>query len=251
MIFPSPHGEVPICRQFVPRYGLDADSLKQYMDMDLERDSMRDLTRKDWQALALLKAIDKPAGTDLLVALVPLSPSELQEFLRTGLDAGLVTSNARNITLVNYLPVDLSRQLARINTKEHLGGLIDAMRKLELQESLSENVRVSLYTRAGREYEAALLAEEAAARATRANSKPEALAFLESALKLSSPNTDSHEWARLFLRAVNEICRLRINLIRDIHAIPALLEQSYPVCRAPGDLRRTPAATSSWNSTNT
>lgn len=238
MIFPSPHGEVPICRQFVPRYGLDADSLKQYMDMDRERDSMRDLTRKDWQALALLKAIDKPAGTDLLVALVPLSPSELQEFLRTGLDAGLVTINTQgDITLVNDLPVDLSRQLARINTKEHLGGLIDAMRKLELQESLSENVRVSLYTRAGREYEAALLAEEAAARATRANSKPEALAFLESALKLSSPNTDSHEWARLFLRAVNEICRLRINLIRDIHAIPALLEQAYPVAERLGDLR--------------
>ena len=45
------------------------------------------------------------------------------------------------------------------------------------------------------------------------------------------------EWDPLFLEIVNELCRLRINLIKDIPGIPVLLEQAYPVAERLGDLR--------------
>jgi len=199
---------------------------------------MSDLSRKDWQTLAVLRAFDEPAGPDLLAALVPLSPLELQGFLRTGFDAGLIVINTEgDIALTKDLPAELSSQLERINTKERLGTLVDTIRRLGLQDSMSENVRIRLLMKAGRGHDAALLAEEASRRALRADNKQAALALLETALALSSPYTGSSEWAPLFLQTVNEICRLRLNLIRDIHDIPALLEQAYPVAERIGDLR--------------
>ena len=92
---------------------------------------MHDFTNRHVLTLALLKAIEEPAGSDFLTALIPLSPSELQEFLRKGLDTGLVVIHSDGaIGLVKDLPVDVSRRLSRINTKERLGELVDAMRRL-------------------------------------------------------------------------------------------------------------------------
>jgi transcriptional regulator with GAF, ATPase, and Fis domain/tetratricopeptide (TPR) repeat protein len=199
---------------------------------------MHDFTNRHLLALALLKAIEEPASTDLLTALIPLSPSELQEFLRKGLDTGLVVIHSDGaIGLVKDLPVDVSRRLSRINTKERLGELVDAIRRLSLQDSLGESAWVSLLIKAGREHDAALFAQEAAHMAVRSDNKPKALDLLEKALSLSSPHAGSPEWDPLFLEIVNELCRLRINLIRDIPSIPVLLEQAYPVAERLGDLR--------------
>lgn len=196
------------------------------------------LSNNHWQTLAVLRAIGETAGPDLLAALVPLHSREIEEFLRTGLDAGLIVITTEgDIALVHDLPVDVSRQLARINTKERLGTLIDTTRKLGLQDSLSVNVRISLLVKADRSHDAALLAEEAARRALHADRKHDALALLETALALSSPHTGSAEWAPLYLQTASEVCRLRLNLIRDIHGIPALLDQAYPVAERLGDLR--------------
>ena len=199
---------------------------------------MHDFTNSHVLTLALLKAIEEPAGSDFLTALIPLSPSELQEFLRKGLDTGLVVIHADGaIGLVKDLPVDVSRRLSRINTKERLGELVDAMRRLSLQDSLGESARVSLLIKAGREHDAALFAQEVARMAVRSDNKPKAMELLEKALALSSPHAGIPEWDPLFLEIVNELCRLRINLIRDIPSIPVLLEQAYPVAERLGDLR--------------
>jgi transcriptional regulator with GAF, ATPase, and Fis domain/tetratricopeptide (TPR) repeat protein len=141
------------------------------------------------------------------------------------------------IGLVKDLPVDVSRRLSRINTKERLGEQVDAMRRLGLQDSPGESARVSLLIKAGREHDAALFAQEAAHMAVRSDNKPKALDLLEKALALSSPHAGSPEWDPLFLEIVNELCRLRINLIKDIPSIPVLLEQAYPVAERLGDLR--------------
>jgi transcriptional regulator with GAF, ATPase, and Fis domain/tetratricopeptide (TPR) repeat protein len=199
---------------------------------------MHDLTNRHVLTLALLKAIEEPAGSDFLTALIPLSPSELQEFLRKGIDTGLVVIHSDGaIGLVKDLPVDVSRRLSRINTKERLGELVDAMRRLSLQDSLGENARVSLLIKAGREHDAALFAQEVAHMAVRSDNKPKAIELLEKALALSSPHVGIPEWDPLFLEIVNELCRLRINLIKDIPGIPVLLEQAYPVAERLGDLR--------------
>ncbi|HQI81945.1 MAG TPA: sigma 54-interacting transcriptional regulator, partial [Deltaproteobacteria bacterium] len=51
------------------------------------------------------------------------------------------------------------------------------------------------------------------------------------------PHIGRPEWDPLFLGTANELCRLRLNLTRDIHGIPAILEQAYPVAERLGDRR--------------
>jgi transcriptional regulator with GAF, ATPase, and Fis domain/tetratricopeptide (TPR) repeat protein len=209
-----------------------------HRDVPSVRCMMHDFTSKDWQTLALLKAIDEPLGADLCTALSPLDRSELQALLRSGLDKGLVVIHQDGrIALVKDLPVDVSRQLARINTKEHLNSLVEKMRRLGLMDSLGVRARVSLLVKAGRHHDAALFAEESARSAIRVGNKPEALDLLEAALNLAGPHIGRTEWDPLFLAVANELCRLRLNLARDIHAIPSLLEQVYPVAERHGDLR--------------
>ncbi|MCU0576921.1 MAG: sigma 54-interacting transcriptional regulator [Desulfobacterota bacterium] len=199
---------------------------------------MHDFTGKDWQALALMKAIEEPLGADLLAMTATLSTRELQEFLRRGIEKGLVVIHQDGgITLAGDLPVDVSRRLSRINTKEHLNALVEKMRSLGQHESLGVRARLSLLVKAGRNHDAALLAEEAARKAVRSEHKPEALDLLETALALAAPHTGQPEWDPLFLAIANELCRLRLNLTRDIHGIPALLEQVYPVAERLGDVR--------------
>jgi transcriptional regulator with GAF, ATPase, and Fis domain/tetratricopeptide (TPR) repeat protein len=199
---------------------------------------MHDFTSGDWQTLALLKAIDEPFSAELIAALSLLSSSGQQEFLRKGLESGLVViHHDGGISLTKDLSVDVSRRLARINTKEHLDSLVEKMRRLGLLDSLSVRARVSLLIKAGRDHDAALFAEEAARKEVRINNKTEALGLLETALNLTAPHRGRPEWDPLFLAIANELCRLRINLIRDIHDIPPLLEQAYPVAERLGDLR--------------
>ena len=199
---------------------------------------MHDFTSNEWQTLALLKAIDEPLSAEFIVSLSPLSPSEQQEVLRKGLESGLVAiHHDGSITLVKYPSMDVSRRLARINTKEHLDALVEKIRRLGLLDTLGVRARVSLLIKAGRDHDAALFAEESARKAVRSGSKMEALELLETALSLALPRRGRPEWDPLFLAIANELCRLRINLITDIHTIPSLLEQVYPVAERLGDLR--------------
>jgi len=197
-----------------------------------------DFTGNEWQALALLKAVDEPLSAEFIASLSPLNPSEQQEVLRKGLESGLVAiHHDGGITLVKDLSVDVSRRLSRINTKEHLDALVEKMRRLGLMDTLGVRARVALLIKAGRDLDAAMFAEESARKAVRSGSRVDALELLETALGLALPQRGRPEWDPLFLAIANEVCRLRINLIRDIHTIPPLLEQAYPVAERLGDLR--------------
>ncbi|MBN2297291.1 MAG: sigma 54-interacting transcriptional regulator [Deltaproteobacteria bacterium] len=199
---------------------------------------MEDLGNNHWQTLAILKAIGEPLSPEILSSLLLLNEEQVQVFLHRGIAEGLVAvCNDGKITLVPDLPARVSRQLARINTKEHFSSLVDTIRRLSLQDSLSDRARVSLLFRAGRDFEAALLAEEAARRAIRAGKKDDALGLLETALAAVSLRTGRTDWDALFLSITNELCRLRLNLVRDIQEIPALLDQAYPVAERIGDKR--------------
>ncbi|HQI82160.1 MAG TPA: hypothetical protein PLR71_11460, partial [Deltaproteobacteria bacterium] len=124
---------------------------------------MADLKTRHWETLALLRAVGEPADSDLVSALVPLSPTELQDFLRAGFDAGLVLIHSDGrIALTRDLPHEVIRKLTRITTREHLSGLIERIRRLGLQESLPGRALVSLLAKAGRDHEAAVFAGESA-----------------------------------------------------------------------------------------
>ena len=199
---------------------------------------MHDFTNNEWQALALLKAIDEPLSAEFIASISPLSQTEQQELLRKGLESGLVAiHHDGSITLARDPSVDVSRRLARINTREHLGALVEKIRRLGMLDTLSVRARLSILVKAGRDNDAALFAEESARRAVRTGSRVEALELLETALSLAEPQRGRPEWDPLFLTIANELCRLRINLIKDIHSIPPLLEQVYPVAERLGDLR--------------
>jgi len=199
---------------------------------------MADLQNRHWQALALLRAVGEPVESDLVSALVPLRQAELQGFLRAGFDAGLVLVHSDGrIALARDLPHEVVRKLNRITTREHLLTMIEKIRRLGLQESLSGRAFVSLLAKAGRDHDAAVFAAESARRSVRAGDKREALDLLETAHALAAPHIGMPEWDKLFLDTTNELCRLRLNLTRDIHGIPAILEQAYPVAERIGDLR--------------
>ncbi|MBN2299309.1 MAG: sigma 54-interacting transcriptional regulator [Deltaproteobacteria bacterium] len=188
--------------------------------------------------LAILRALEEPVSIDLLTSLTPLNSSELQEFLRKGIDAGFIAIHTDgDISLAADLPDGFSHRLDRINTKDHLSELVKKMQMLSLQDSLGDNVRVSLLVKAEREYDAVLFAVGAARKAIRSNNRTKGLDLLEIALRLCLPNVDVLQWGPVFLETVNEVLRLRFNLIRDINGIPDLIAHASRVAERLGDIR--------------
>jgi len=201
---------------------------------------MKNIADRHWQILALLEAMGEPVGAEQLSALASMDGASLQEFLRAGLDSGMVTIHADGgISLAPDLPVEILRRLGTINTKERVSLMARKVMELGLQETIPARATVSLLARAGRDLDAVSIAREKVRDWVRAGANREALKLLETAMTLSVPHiqTPDCDWDPIFVDVATELCRLRTKLARDIHAIPAVIDQVMAVARRLGDLR--------------
>lgn len=216
----------------MPKYGLDEEVSKGYILL------MITFTTPHWQTLAILEAVTEPVAPDVLEGLSPLHSKELADLLKKAVSQGLIReAEEGRFILAEDLPPRLLKRISRINTKKHVAALVGQMNRLNLQEKFGIPARTSLLLKAGLDYEAALLAEEAARRYAHAGDKHAAIDLLHGALPVITGHTGDLEWDTLLISVVNELCRLKINVAENLSEIPSLLDLERPVAERIGDMR--------------
>jgi transcriptional regulator with GAF, ATPase, and Fis domain/tetratricopeptide (TPR) repeat protein len=199
---------------------------------------MQNLTPHQWQVLALLSAIGEPAGTEVIEKLCPVSRGMAEDSLQQLTQAGLVIRKEEGVfTLSDDMPGPLKSRLARMNSKKRVAALVATIRRLGIQDSFSDGARFTLLNKAGRDYDASLLAEESARRSVQNHRSPDALDLLNRTIPVIERHLGAPEWDKLFLSVVIELCRLRAYLISGIHEIPRLLKQARATAGHLGDRR--------------
>jgi len=196
------------------------------------------LTTAGLQTLAILDAVSEPVDSEVLGKLSPLNPREFGELVTKAVSRGLLAEDpGGRLCLSGKLPLRVRRRISKINTKKHIASVIARIRRLGLQEGLSVSAGVSLLLKAGLDYDAALLTEEEAGRCVREGDKNRAIDLLEQAFAVIEAHEGESPWDTLLITVVNELCRLRINVARDIAGIPSLLDLERPVAVRLGDSR--------------
>ncbi|HQJ08443.1 MAG TPA: sigma 54-interacting transcriptional regulator [Deltaproteobacteria bacterium] len=199
---------------------------------------MKGLTTPGLQTLAILDAVPEPVDAEVLGKLSSLSPHEFGELVRKAVSRGLlVESPDGRLALSESLPLWVRRRISEINTKKHVASIIARIRRQGLQEDLRVSARISLLLKAGLDYDAALMAEEEAGRCVREGDKHGAIDLLEQAFAIVEAHEGEVQWDTLLITVVSELCRLRINVGRDLTGIPSLLELERPVAVRLGDSR--------------
>lgn len=197
-----------------------------------------DISSSGLQTLAVLDALAGPVDADTLGRLVQADPQEFRELVRKCLSWGLLKESPDGrLALSGDLPLQVRRRVSKINTRKHIASVVGRIRRLNLQDDFSTAVRVSLLLKAGLDYDAALLMEEAARSCIREEDKHGAIDLLEQALGIIEAHEGEAGWDALLITVVNELCRLKINVARDLAAIPSLLDVEKPVAVRLGDSR--------------
>ncbi len=199
---------------------------------------MLNLNPRHWQILSLLSAVGEPAGTGVIEKLCGMGRPLVEESLAELAAAGLATIRGDGAaSLSANLSAPMAKRLARMNSKKRIDSLVGLIRRSGMQGSLSDSVRVTLLLKAGRDYDASLLAEESARRDAQHGRSAQALETLSRTVPVIRGHLGTPEWDKLFLSAVIELCRLKAHLISGLHDIPPLLDQARAVAVLLGDRR--------------
>ncbi len=199
---------------------------------------MKDLSRAEWQALAVLDALSGAVSLDVLERLLPLTRQELQALVEKSVSLGIVEqAEDTSPALAPDLPPHIMRRLSRINTKRHAASLAARIQRPDLQDRLPVAARLAVLVRAGLDYDAALLAQGAAEKSAHEGDAHHAIDLLDTACEIAARNLGDLHWDTLFVQIINELCRLRVTLARGIEEIPSLLEREKPVALRLGDQR--------------
>jgi transcriptional regulator with GAF, ATPase, and Fis domain/tetratricopeptide (TPR) repeat protein len=194
------------------------------------------LTTPHWQTLSILSVIDEPVGMDVLVALSPLNEQQLKDLF--GKAEGLaVETNERKYLLNPDLPVPFRKRIGRIATGNFIISLVARILRLNLQDRFSISAQISLFLKAGLDFDAANLAEGSARSLVNAGEKRGAMALLKKALDIIILHQGDIEWDTMLIAVVNELCRLKMVLADDLQEIPFLINLEKPVAVRLGDLR--------------
>lgn len=199
---------------------------------------MKELSRADWQTLAVLEILTGAVSLDVLERLAPLTQQELCSRVEKFVSLGIVEqAEDGSIALAADLPQHIMRRLLRINTKKRAASLAAQIQRPDLQDSLPVSARIAVLAKAGLDYDAALLAQAAAEKSTQEGDAQRAIDLLDTACGIAGRNLGDPLWDALFVQIVNELCRLRIVHAQGIREVPSLLEREKPVAVRLGDRR--------------
>ncbi|MRR38384.1 hypothetical protein EG829_27805, partial [bacterium] len=195
-------------------------------------------TMPHWQTLAVFEVIPEPLTMEILETLSPLHHLDLTELLRAAVSLGLVREAGEGRhALSDHIPSQALNRLRRINIQKHAARLVMQMNRRGLMDSLTIPGRMALLLRAGFDYEAALLAEEAARKSVLSGDRPTAIGLLKTGLQVITGHLGSIEWDTLFLGVINELIRVMINIADSLQEIPSLLSRARKVAERIGDRR--------------
>jgi len=197
---------------------------------------MTQLTTPHWQTLAILSIIDEPVAMDVLEALSPLHEQQLKELVGKAGEFAVESSDGKYL-LNHDLPLPFRKRIGRVVTPNFIISLVARILRLNFQEKFSIPTQISLFLKAGLDFEAANLAEGSARTLVNEEEKGAAADLLKKALDIIIPHQGDLEWDTMLISVVNELCRLKMVLSKDLQEIPLLINLEKPVAVRLGDLR--------------
>lgn len=197
-----------------------------------------ELTKDQWQFLAVLEALGGSSSFELLGNLMPLKPGPLFELLRKGKINGLLLQKEDDqLILDKNLPAFVQKKIKGINNLESLSGLVRKIQSDGLEETMEPASLIQLLQKTGKVKEAAEIEFGLVRRAQGLNQNEKAKGHLEKIIRLLFDRSFSPEAGNLFTTAVLQYSDMCFLLGQDLDEIEGFLHRAHKVAKKAGDRR--------------
>lgn len=195
-------------------------------------------SKNQWKFLALFEAFAQPVEIDLAAALVPLSPSELFDFLDKCRHHNLLNEPIKSVfILAESIPEQVLAKLKGLNTSSTIAKLITKLNKANLWNTLSEKIQAGLLDRAGQESAAAVLESEIAHVALHQGDDDAAYYYLMKTLEHLSPHTGCPDNDTLYVESALKMSNISWKMGKGLEKSQIFLKNALECTERLGNKR--------------